>query len=312
MSMIGMLAPFCPSWPDESNGTSSNNAEQLNLRINSDGTTEPQRGIRNTIFKGPPIALAHYSNLPRWMTRRDQYNVPTNALVTLITNSTICYSAQRFEVECRGGGRPLGTPTRASSQLRVDTARGLWKLHLMIELRKANHIPAAATAVAIEECFVGIDQEAWLVIFMQRAKPYPPAATERPCGVPIMRLQILHQRNLLLQLVERLAIHGLLASTGRIRHNAPRSQARMVGACRNCLPRNPAFTQHQILSNRQCAQRRRVDGSGERDGSLQCGGACSSESPAAIRSHACRRQSTLKCPEGASQSGRAVNVVLHG
>ena len=41
----------------------------------------------------------------------------------------------------------------------------------------------------------------------------------------------------------------------------------------------PAFTQQHTLSRRRCAHRRRVDGSGERDGSLQCGAACSTESP---------------------------------
>jgi hypothetical protein len=45
-----------------------------------------------------------------------------------------------------------------------------------------------------------------------------------------MSLQIVQQRNLLFQLIERLATHGLLASNGRIRQSAPRSQARMVGA----------------------------------------------------------------------------------
>ena len=53
-------------------------------------------------------------------------------------------------------------------------------------------------------------------------------------------------------------------------------------------------------------------GSGERDGSLQCGAACSTESPAAMCSQACCRQRKLKCADGASQSGRTVNVFLHG
>ena len=182
----------------------------------------------------------------------------------------------------------------------------------MIEFREANHVPAAATAVAVEEVFVGIHQEAWFVISMQRAQPHPSAAAEWPRRVPIMRLQIAHQRNLLFQLVESLAIHGLLASIGRIRQSALRSQARMVGARKKCAPMAPAFTQQHTLSSRRCAHRRRVDGSGERDGSLQCGAACSTESPAAMRSQACWRQRKLKCAEGASQSGKIVKVLLHG
>jgi GNAT superfamily N-acetyltransferase len=50
--------------------------------------------------------------------------------------------------------------------------------------------------------------------------------------------------------------------------------------------------------------RRKVDGSGERDGSLRCGAACSTEAPAAMLSQACCRKSKLKWPEGASQSGK--------
>ena len=182
----------------------------------------------------------------------------------------------------------------------------------MIEFCEANHIPTAATAVAVEEIFVGIHQETWLVISVQRAQPHPSAGTEGPRRLPIMGLQIAHQGNLLFQLVERLTVHGLLASKGRIRQTASRSQARMVGAHKKWAPMAPAFTQHHKLSSRRCAHRRRVEGSGERDGSLQCGAACSTESPAAMCSQVCWRQRKLKCAEGASQSGKMVKVFLHG
>ena len=86
----------------------------------------------------------------------------------------------------------------------------------------------------------------------------------------------------------------------------------MVGVRKKCSPRAPAATQHQKLSSRRCAQRRRVDESGERDGSLQCGDDCSTEAPAAILSQACCRQRKLKGAAGASQSGKTVKVVLHG
>jgi hypothetical protein len=128
-----------------------------------------------------------------------------------------------------------------------------------------------------------------------------------------MGLQIAHQGNLLFQLVESLAIHGLLASKGRIRQTALRSQARMVGARKKCAPMMaPAFTQQHTLSRRRCTHRRRVEGSGERDGSLQCGAACSTEAPAAMLSQACCRQRKLKGAAGASQSGKMVKVFLHG
>jgi len=86
----------------------------------------------------------------------------------------------------------------------------------------------------------------------------------------------------------------------------------MVGVRKRCTPMAPAVSQDHTLSRRRRAHRRRVHGSGERDGSLQCGAACSTEAPAAMLSQACCRQSRLKCPEGASQSGKIVKVLLHG
>lgn len=66
---------------------------------------------------------------------------------------------------------------------------------------------------------MGINEEAWFVIFVQRAKSHPSAMTEWPRRMPIMRLQIFQQRNPPFQLIEGLAIHGLLASTGGIQEN---------------------------------------------------------------------------------------------
>ena len=127
-----------------------------------------------------------------------------------------------------------------------------------------------------------------------------------------MRLQVTHERNLLFQVIESLTIHGLRASIGRIRQSAPRSQARMVGAPKNRCPTTPTIIQQQTLSSRRYAHRRKVDESGERDGSWQCGADCSTEVPAAMLSQACCRQRKLKDAEGASQSGKIVKVFLHG
>jgi hypothetical protein len=134
-------------------------------------------------------------------------------------------------------------------------------------------------------------QEAGFAIGMQRTQPHPSTAAEAPDRLPILSLQIVQQRNLLFQLVQSLAIHGLLASSGRIRHSALRSQARMVGVRKKCMPGTPAFAQHHTLSNLRCTHRRKVDGSGRRAGSWQCGATCSTESPAQIRSQAsCRHR----------------------
>ena len=105
----------------------------------------------------------------------------------------------------------------------------LRELHLVVEFGEANHVTAAATAITVEEAFVVIHQEAWVVISMQRAQPHPSSAAERPRRAPILRMQIAHQGNLFFQLVESFAIHGLLASMGRIRQSAAISQTTMVG-----------------------------------------------------------------------------------
>ena len=178
----------------------------------------------------------------------------------------------------------------------------------MEQFGEANHVAAAATVVAIEQILISVHQKAGFVIVVERAQPYPSAAAEPPGGSPIVRLTVVEQRNLLLQRVESLSIHGLLASTRRIRQSAIRSQATMVGLCRNRSLR-PVTIQHQTTINRRRAHRQSVDESGKRDGSLQCGAACSTGSPPPIRSQACWRQCEVKCADGASQSGNTVNVL---
>ena len=72
-------------------------------------------------------------------------------------------------------------------------------------------------------------QKAWFVVDVQRTQSQQSTAAEITGRSPILGLEIVQQRNLLFQLIESLATHGLLASIGRIRHSAPRSQAAMVG-----------------------------------------------------------------------------------
>src|SRR5712691_2024960 len=112
--------------------------------------------------------------------------------------------------------------------------QSLRELHLVIEFGKANHVTAATTAVAVEQTLAGIHQETGFVIGMQRTQSHPSTTAESSRWLPIMSLQIVQQRNLLFQLVESLATHGLLASSGRIRQKASRSPATMVGVCRRC------------------------------------------------------------------------------
>src|SRR6266849_10929567 len=114
--------------------------------------------------------------------------------------------------------------------------QSLRELHLMIEFDKANHITATTATVAVKQVFVGVNEKAGLVVGVQRTQPQKAAEADRPGLLPTMGLQIVQQRNLLFQLVESLATHGLLASSGRIRQSAPRSQARMVGVCKKRSP----------------------------------------------------------------------------
>jgi hypothetical protein len=125
----------------------------------------------------------------------------------------------------------------------------------VIEFSETNDVAAAATAVTVEEVFVGVHQEAWLVISMHRAQPHPSATAKWPRRAPILRVQIAHQGNLFFQLVESFAIHGLLASMGRIRQCAPRSQATMVGGRKKYAAIAPTFSE---LHNAEQAQSGRV------------------------------------------------------
>src|SRR6266478_1490083 len=118
----------------------------------------------------------------------------------------------------------------------MQQRQSLRELHLVIEFGKANHVTAATTAVAVEQALARIHQEAGFVIGVQRTQSHPSTAAELSRRLPIVSLQIVQQRNLLFQLVESLATHGLLASSGRIRQNASRSQATMVGDVETLQP----------------------------------------------------------------------------
>ena len=144
---------------------------------------------------------------------------------------------------------------------------------ITIDLGKANHIAAAATAVAVEQVLAGIHQEAGLVIVVQRAQPHPSIAAESPKRPPMVCFQVVQQGNLLLEFIDGLSTHGLLASQGRIRRIAVQSQARMVGEVET---RQPVACQSCAAStvpscSKRAAHRRTVDGSGDRDGSATWG-----------------------------------------
>ena len=66
-----------------------------------------------------------------------------------------------------------------------------------------------------------------------------------------------------------------------------------MGAAKKHSPATAVLSQHNRLNTRLRIHQRKVHGSGKRSESLQCGVACSAESPAAIRSHACCLQRKL-------------------
>ena len=106
----------------------------------------------------------------------------------------------------------------------------------MVEFGEADHVASGSTAVAIEQILGGIHEKAGFVILVKRAQPHPSAAAQLPRRPPIMCLEIFQQGDLLLQLIERLTTHGLLASDGRIRQNAVRQDGEGLSA----RPTNPA------------------------------------------------------------------------
>src|SRR5215472_14777448 len=95
------------------------------------------------------------------------------------------------------------------------------------------------------------------MIYVQWTQSHESTTAECSGRPPIMGLQIVPQRNLLFQLVESLTTHGLLASIGRIRQSAPRSQATMVGDCKKRWRCTPALIQHHRLMSRRCTHRPR-------------------------------------------------------
>jgi hypothetical protein len=90
----------------------------------------------------------------------------------------------------------------------------------------------------------------------------------------------------------------------------PNCSVRMPNLRAPCCSPGPTSVQFAICrsgvpsDSQVSARRRREDGSGKRGGSLQCGAACSTESPAAMLSQACWRQRKVKGAAGASQSGK--------
>jgi hypothetical protein len=108
------------------------------------------------------------------------------------------------------------------------------------------------------------------MIVAQWTQAQEPAAVDAPGGLPTVCLRVFQQRNTLFQFIDRVSIHELFTSTGRIRRTALQSQARMVDGPKML---RPAVCHDRIVSKSQkqnswAAHRRTVDGSGTRWSSL--------------------------------------------
>jgi hypothetical protein len=98
-----------------------------------------------------------------------------------------------------------------------------------------------------------------------------------------VRLQIVQQWNLLFQFIDRLPVHELFTSTGRMERIALHSQARMVGGRKMFASKSPK-------RRRSNAHRRTVEGSGSLSGSLVFGTDSSQLLASRSDSQACWRQ----------------------
>ena len=150
-------------------------------------------------------------------------------------NATLFEIADRFLVTMQLDTIELsgGEHCRSHAIAAVQQSQSLRECRLMIQFGEANDITTAAASVTVEQALVVVQQKARFVIWMQRTQSHPSAPAQSASRPPVMRLQIIQQRDSPLQLVDSLAIHGLLASMSRIRPTVPRSQTKMVGGRRN-------------------------------------------------------------------------------
>jgi hypothetical protein len=117
---------------------------------------------------------------------------------------------------------------RSNSTPFAQHCHGFGKPHLVIQLGESNHVAAARAAITVKQVPARVGQKAWAVIGVQGTQPHESTAADAPGWTPAVRLQVIQQRNLLFQFLDRHSIHELSTSRGSIRRTALQSQARMV------------------------------------------------------------------------------------
>ena len=120
---------------------------------------------------------------------------------------------------------------------------------------------------------------------------------ESPGRLPIVGVQIVQQRNLLFQLIERLSIHGLSCLHGQNtadRGPIPGKDGGWRAECSSPHPATACLTAESPRETSRRHQRRTVDGSGNRSGSSDSREPIVPNSPDwRTDSHACCRQRKL-------------------
>ena len=184
------------------------------------------------------------------------------------------------------------------------------------QLDEANQITALSAAMTVEQIFYGVDVEGGAGFLMQWTETDEFSAIPHGTTGPVVLLQVLQQRKAPFEPCQILAHDAHVAPRRRLRRLGSKSQARMVGrrkfmgsqrrrgqrSCRkgkrvgqdkrkeshwSCSPRasQSAMTRRVRRKKEKAGceesrlrnQRRRVEGSGMRSGSLRGGAAFSSD-----------------------------------
>ncbi len=185
-----------------------------------------------------------YQGSPRWQTIEPGDGGWTAADPASSPNTGTLYWAQALVLGITKIAYPSSPPSQAVTG--ITSSDRLAVLPLVMDPSNPNTLYFGTYRVyqtidgaanwTVEQVLVRVQQKARLVIGVQRTQPHEASPPEASSRLPIVGLQVIQQRNLLLQFIERFAVHGLMASSRRIRHAAGKSQARMVGVWRKLKP----------------------------------------------------------------------------
>src|SRR5215469_9449007 len=151
-----------------------------------------------------------------------------------IVQTALLQIADRFrmavELELIEGGRLLQQPGKGSGcKFLLEKRYRLVERQIEEELDKADQVATPAAAVTVEQILSGVDVEGRTSILVQRAQTDELLASAGTTRLPVVALQVLHQRNALFEPLQILDHGAAFASESRVDGSQPYSQARMVG-----------------------------------------------------------------------------------